>query len=293
MTRRIDIYKESFLIDINRDVNTRLKELDEFISILINLTDKLHDAKVSFEFWRQYLEVLIVKFTLHSASLSHIIKGTPLNKENKQIIYPDLGSIYLLARAQIESYLMFYYLNIQPKSNSEGQFRFFIYELSGLQQRQDFPSSEKYSQKKLDEKEQIKDLIEKIKSNDYFKNLSAKEQAKFISKKVSARLTGWESLIKDSHLKSDIFVHLWKLYSNYAHSEMISAIQIRDYVKNYDQMNQTIYMVVKQSLMLVCVSIFDIKNAFKSSEFVLNTYSSDLLTKIEMWNNIAKKNNGM
>jgi hypothetical protein len=146
-----------------------------------------------------------------------------------------------------------------------------------------------YAKKKQIEKEQINDIIEKIKCNDYFKNLPAKDQAKFISKRVAARLLGWESLINESHLKTEFFLHLWRLYSNYAHSEMISAIQIRDYANNSEQLNETIYMVVKQSLMLVCVAIYDINSTFKTSEIILNTYSNDILTKIEMWNKIAKK----
>jgi hypothetical protein len=266
------------------DFKIKLKDYKEFVSTLIEFTDNLHTAKVKTEYWKQYFEIQLFKFSLHSSSLAYLLEGTPIvAKSFKQIKYPDLGSIYLLCRAQIENYLMFYYLNIQPQTFEEGEFKYLLYELSGLTRRQEFDVSIKEQiLKKEKERLLIEDIIVKIKNNKYFKELPLSKQNQLLSDRPS-RTMGWEKLIECSQLDTEFFLGVWKLYSNYTHSEMIGSIQIKGYVEKPEELDRTLSSTLNQANMLTCIAIKDLVKLFKTSEIIYNTLTDDLRTKIEFW----------
>lgn len=270
------------------DYNTRLSDFLKFIDILDDFTDTLYLAKVKTEFWKQYLEILLVKLSLNSSSLAYLIKGTPIKSpKGKKIDYPDIGSIYLLGRAQIENYLMLYYLNFQPKTFEEGEFKYLLYELSGLNNRQLYNTSSKEGiLKKEKEKLEIDSIIEKIKENKYFIEMPVQNQNYLLDKKPS-RIMGWEKLIEASPLDKEFFLTTWKLYSNFSHSEMIGSIQIKDYIKNRAVLNSSLCSVLNIANMIVCTTIKDLVGNFKTSEIVFNTLSTELKTKINFYQRAA------
>lgn len=276
---------ELFARSRNKDFSARLKEFHEFIETLILLTDKLHDAKVSAEYWKQHLEILAVKFTLHSSSLALLFKGTPIKNiaSGKPITYPDIGSIFLLSRAHLESYLMFYYLNVQPKTFEEGEFRYLLYEVSGLAHRQQNDAvMPEHIVKKEKEKKEMDELLEKIKQNKFFQNLPIQKQNHLLETKP-ARLIGWEKLIASSHLHTEFVLGLWKLQSNYAHSEMVSAMQMKGYAYNRNQVDEVLFFALERSITLVCVMIKDLVKMFKTAEITYIAFPLPLTIKIDFW----------
>lgn len=270
--------------NITFDLNSNLSDYLKFIDILNNLTDNLHTEKVKTEFWKQFLEILLVKLSLNSSSLAYLIRGTPIKSpKGEKIDYPDLGSIYLLGRAQIENYLMLYYLNFQPKTFEEGEFRYLLYELSGLNNRQQFDATTRESiLKKQKEKVDIDLIIEKIKNNKYFQELPKQKQNHLLENKPS-RIIGWEKLIETSHLNRQLFLNTWKLYSNYSHSELIGSIQIKDFFKNRVELNSSLCTALNIANMIVCTTIIDLVKKFEPSEILFNSLSTELNTKINFY----------
>jgi hypothetical protein len=221
------------------------------------------------------------------------MKGTPIkiNKKGKTITYQDIGTIYLLVRAQIENYLMFYYLNIQPETFEQGEFRYLLYELSGLSHRQQFNvGTEDQRLKKENEKKEIDVLMDKIKQNKYFLNLPKREQNQLLKSRPS-RTMGWEKLIENSQLNTEFFLGVWRLYSNYSHSEMIGSIQMKAYIKKPDELRRVLFSTLQHTNMLTCVAIKDLVKLFKTSEIVYNTLPIELKTKIEFWHQMAIEQN--
>jgi len=267
------------------DFSARLKDYNDFVSTLIEFTDNLYTAQVKTEYWKRYLEVQLFKFSMHSSTLAFLIEGTPIKMRRNEtpIIYPDLGSIFLLVRAQIENYLMFYYLNIQPQTFEEGEFRYLLYELSGLSHRQLFKViTEEQKLKKENERLEIDILIDKIKHNKHFQNLTTQEQSQLLKNRPS-RTMGWEKLIESSHLCTEFFGVIWKLYSNYSHSEMIGSIQLKSYITNKDELNRTLFTTLKLTNMLTCIAIKDLVKLFKTSEILYNSLTIELKIKIDFW----------
>jgi len=271
-----------------KDFESNLKDLDKHIKLLIDLTDNLKKKEIKVEVWKNYLEVLLVKFTLHSLSFNQLLKGTNIKVYEKEFLYPDIATLFLIERSQIETYLTFYYLNIQPESYEEGQFRFLLFELSGLSSRQKFDVSTNsiYHEKKENEKKTIEILINKINSNIFFQNLT-KQQRLHLLKERPAKIIGWEKLIIQSHLNTEIFLPTWKLYSNYAHSEMNSLIQLKTYFKKRDELNNTLNQILIQEIMLVSILIKDLVKLSKSIEEVYNEYPQELKNNVDFFQRIG------
>jgi len=275
------------------DIDGSMEDYRSYVDALGYITNKLHEGKVEVPHWRAYEEAQILKFILHSSSILQLIKGTPLKSVStgEDVLVKDLSSILLLIRAQIENYLVLEYLTMQPKSDDEGELRFWFYELSGLAHRQKYIAREKeFIEKKAREKQQIAALILKILHSPLFPTLLPDLQKNLKSgKRLNKVLPSIESLIAGSSLATDLFQSSWKLYSNYAHSELLSSMQLNGYVMNPKEQSKMIFNAFQLSTMLVCKVIKDLVALFPTSEIVYNTLPETLTTKIDFWSKAVEQ----
>src|SRR5690606_8609204 len=112
------------------------------------------------------------------------------------------------------------YLYFNELSRDEQIFRYNLWRISGFMSRQDFGKTkeEKFIKKLIKEKVEIKELKETIKKSPFYLKLKKQELWK-LDKYGLPRLISWSSLLDQSILKNDLFDKVYKLYSNYAHSE--------------------------------------------------------------------------
>ncbi|MBB1192736.1 hypothetical protein DNC80_03530, partial [Flavobacterium sp. SOK18b] len=82
----------------------------------------------------------------------------------------------------------------------------------------------------------------------------------------------------------------YKLYSNYAHSEFISLIQLNGSDTLHKNSNDN-KMHLKNALRIInminCVSIIELKNKFECTLKTFNNLEESTKEKIEFWNHIA------
>lgn len=268
--------------DLENNLNEFIEDLNSLTDTLCYLTDSLSDGKVKLEIWKKYFEILLVKFSFHSFSLVHLLKGTPIQFKKKSVLYPDLGSILVLNRAMIECFVTFYYLNIEPENDAVGEFRQLRYQIEGLNNRQSYETGSKnLSQKKEDEKKLIEELKLKLSSNLYFQQLSIKEQKELLNDK--AQKIGWLKLIENSPLKDGHFKTIWKVFSNSAHSEYIGSIQLIEYLNKPLERNELLMLSAKLASIMNCLLIKHLKDKYKTAEIVYNTLPLDTINLIEDW----------
>ena len=70
-----------------------------------------------------------------------------------------MSSLYLIYRAQIECYLMLHYINLSLSNDDEGEFRYSMYQISGLNERQNYIVSEPDFKQKQKSELEIKNKI--------------------------------------------------------------------------------------------------------------------------------------
>ena len=99
-------------------------------------------------------------------------------------------------------------------------------------------------------------------------------------------------MIEGSSLDTKSFGSTYSLFSNYAHSEYLSLLQIQESKFNYS--NKEIRSFINYSLstvkMLHCQLIFHLTARYKSAEILFNAVNSDLQRTINFWSKIATKN---
>lgn len=274
----------------NKNFNLLKISLLETNKIIVSMTNHLYEEKIQIEFWQEHLEILLVKYSLHSASIVKILEGIEIiDIHGKKVVLQDISSLRILIRSLIENYLTLFDLFFSSENKSEKEFRFYLYELGGLLSRQKFEATEKENiTKKEKEKLRISEIEELIKKNEYFQNLSSQKQ-KEILKDKRAREIGWEKLITKSDIQSELFGTIWKLFSNTAHSELLGAIQLKDLLKSGNQkMNDEICTSIFTCVMLNSNLIANLETLFPSTSKVFDNIPTKLLYKIKAWSKLAK-----
>jgi hypothetical protein len=270
-----------------QNLNVAISDLDDCLAVLCRINGEMAQRKIEIKSWQRYLEIQSIKFIFHTSSLVQLLRGTLLKSESKLIF--DLGSIFLLRRAQLENYLMFYYLNIQPQANDEGELRKLFFDLGGLVHRQGYnATTDEHVQQKQKEADKIEVLVEKIKANTSFQSLPLQKRNDLL-KRMPPRILGWEQMITSSHLKTTETIQLWKYYSNYAHSEMIGITQMAEFLQNPAELDGIIYITAEQTLITTLILLEDFFTTFPELIDIKAKLPLLFKAKIEFWNKIGKE----
>ena len=128
------------------------------------------------------------------------------------ISFFDAGSINVLGRAALESFLVFNYVFIEPRSDDEKDFRYYLWLYASYRDKQKFsPRS-------------IGALKEKINNNSVFKQLDIKKKEKLL--KGEWRLHSWTNIGMSAGLSEILAKQFYGHLCNYAHSGCKSVQQI-------------------------------------------------------------------
>lgn len=276
-------------IHINEEKNN-LTFLDHYIeassNLIVAITEKLATEKVQLKRHEDYFEVHYFKFVLQTLSLKHLFEKTPFKSIKPDLNLHDLSTIYNCSRSLVESFLTINYLYYNCKSDEQATFRYLLYIVSGLNHRQSYPvPSEDMKKKKAFEKTEIDKTVAEIKTNTYFTTLLEWKQNDLMGK-LPAFEMGMKQMISESGLDNDIFHTMWRLFSNYSHSEYIEAMQLREYLKNITRFNDAIYNAYRICFMLNCYQIIKLTERFEQAKQLFNEQSLELRTIIEFYNQL-------
>lgn len=275
-------------------------------SVLIDVLFKLRKALTGTQINMRELNCkplscdILFKFTMNAITLSNILNGSKfitgvstktikvkfynipsrfiiyvikffsriIKKPNKLKFY-DISSIFVLLRELLENYLTFNYLFINSKSSKDIDLKISLYKYRGLQRRQNYQLIPNNHQTIIKEKIELEKLKKRILNNPSKNNYDKiKNWEKFLESANKNKLFTWTEMIENSKLDTDYFVSLWALFSNYAHSEYISIIQIKDAYNNSDK--SLLYektKVYESLLILLSLTIKEFVELFRDSLF--------------------------
>ena len=274
------------LPDIQKSLDYVLKGHAEVLQSLYESQPKLEEGEV-------YIETLIMKMIFTSKSVLELSKGKEFVslKGDKKFEIIDIPSIYILTRSIIEIFLTLEYLYFNELEREERLFRYDLWRISGFMSRQYHLGKlqNQNAEKLKKEKILIDELKLKLKENKYYSSLK-KQQIWKLDKYGLPRLISWIDLLKQSSLK-DRFLNMYRLYSNYAHSEYLSMIQI-----NEISLNKSIpfnISATKTSLnnvrMINCMTILLLSEKFNCVALTYQSLDEKLRFTIEFWEKISKK----
>ena len=178
-------------------------------------------------------ESLAVKFFEHSASIVFLYKDTTLPEIKLRFF--DLASLNIIARAMIENFLVFYYVFSEPKNDEEKDFRYLVYWISGLIERQNYSIESPQGKIILaNERIVIEKIIERLEKNSHFIDLGQKQRERIL-RRGEWGLKVWTEIALSAGLNESNSNAFYKFLCGYAHSGSLSLQQIQQTVTKADK----------------------------------------------------------
>jgi len=282
--------KELYLID---SVPATFESLELITKASTELIQSIYDSKPKLGEGEVFIETLSIKILLATKSIIELGKGTKVSALTKDsnVRLLDFPSINIITRSIIEAFLTLEYLFFNDLEVEERNFRFYIWQISGYKARQGFFNErgelkENINDKLKTELSEIKRLKIIIEKSPYYINIDKHSLHKLDTYGLP-RLVSWLKLLKQSILKTSIFEISYKLYSNYAHSEFISLIQMngKDTLnKGSKENDKSILNSLRVVKMINCIAIVGLKNKFEFASKVFEQYDEETKTTILFWN---------
>lgn len=271
------------------NLSSLIPSLEKILQENAFVVQSFYDTKPELGIGEVYQETLLIKMIFASRSILELSKGTEfgiLKKKERPLII-DRSSLYILTRSVIESFLTLEYLYFNDLTREEQVFRYNLWRISGFMARQDFgkTKNKKFFSKMEREKSEIKKLKETIKTSPYYSKLKEQQLWK-LDKYGLPRIMSWSVLIKQSVLKTDLFEKVYKLYSNYAHSEFIAMIQLNEgkFSKSDKFNTETTITTLNNIRVINCVSIISFINKYKFAKDKYMEIDESSRYIIEFWN---------
>jgi hypothetical protein len=234
-------------------------------------------------------EGLAVKFLIHALSILYLKRGTILpDFPLMSVRFVDPGSINVLVRAALETYLSFHFVFAAPLSTDDQNYRYWAYKAAGLVGRQQLNTSTlEHAKKQLDEKVILTNLHNMLDSNCIFQQLSKKQQT-FVKqgnwRQYPQEQVSWKQIALSAGLSTTIATTMYGHLSGYAHSDSLSIMQISQSLNNKEQDH-----ITNSSMMTTNIAaanfINDFSKIFSLAKAALDSYPNghnivDLWTKI-------------
>ncbi|SFZ95162.1 hypothetical protein SAMN05428642_1094 [Flaviramulus basaltis] len=292
-----DRERAQILIDQANSLNLQslIPQVNEILKANAFVIQSIYDAKPNFANGEVFLETLLIKMNFTSRSIFELSKGIEFSilgrSEKAEII--DRSSIYILTRSIIEAFLTLEYLFFNNLEREEQIFRYQLWRISGFMSRQDFgkTANQKFLDKMEREKIEIEKLKEGVKKSPFYPSLKKQDLWK-LDKFGLPRIMSWSSLLTQSVLNNSHFDRLYKLYSNYAHSEFISIIQLNEgKLSSSNSFNiETTVTSLNNVRILSCVALMELVNRYGFAKERYLEVDESLRVAIEFWDKFGRNN---
>lgn len=201
------------------------KEYIKLLEILIKIVEANKGIHAGSDDRVLDAEGLALKFFGHACSAIYLYRSTTIPEVKASFF--DVGSINVLGRAALETFLVFHYVFVDPTSEQEKDFRYLSWLLAGLLEMQEYTVQSSKGKELLSaEAKLIAPLQEKLADNPYFLKLSH-NQRKNLMQKGEWRLDSWKDIGLSAGLDETHAKKFYYYLCGYAHAGNISVLQLR------------------------------------------------------------------
>lgn len=202
----------------------RESEYERLLKVLIEVTEANKGFVAGDDDRVLDAEGLALKFVFHAASALYLYRSTSLPEFGASFFDP--GSVNVLCRAALETFLVFHYVFVEPQSDEDRDCRYMAWVLGGYLERQELPVWSAQGRAVLErEARLISPLTEKLKVNAAFRSLPAAEQKKLL--KGEWRLRSWTKIARSAGLHDVNAKAFYSYLCGYAHAGNLSVLQMR------------------------------------------------------------------
>lgn len=244
------------------DIKEQLEEYHKLVDTLIYLNETLREEEVIIQYWEKYSETLLLKFALHGLTVYDILQGHTLKSRyyekelsGKSII--DAASAKVVLRSQLETFLMYHYIYVNPESDDEKQLRYHAWIYSSILSRQNFPFQSEYArQQREKDQKAMEDAKKEMQGLSSFQRLSEKQKKGLLDVGTGKLFNNWSTILKETgfsekHALSVMYYH-WSIY---AHAEGLSAVQLTGSAFTVKKQGLDMLLDLQSSKFMICLMI--------------------------------------
>ncbi len=167
---------------------------------------------------------LVSKFVFHAASALYLYRSTSLPELGASFFDP--GSVNVVCRAALETFLVFHYVFVEPKSDQDRDCRYMAWVLAGYRERLGFPVWSAKGRAVLEREAcLIGPLTDRLKANATFGGFPPRHQKKLL--KGEWRLRSWTEISRSAGLHDINAKAFYSYLCGYAHAGNLSVLQMR------------------------------------------------------------------
>ena len=197
------------------------------LDLFIRLVESQAGKKIkSGDEWLNDAQVLATKLFRHLVSMQTLAAGATVEHDGiPAVFFIDHASVKVVARAALETYLVFFYL-YGNSDQSLCEFRHTTWCLGGLVDRQQFHVSTEQGREVLArEKKQIEELKSRIESSPEIRAYTEKQRKKLLEGDWRIG-NGWADLGVSAGFHEKYFKNIYGYLCGYSHSSYLSALQV-------------------------------------------------------------------
>jgi len=202
------------------------QDLNTLLELFVELVQSQAGQEVrDGEAWLNDRQTLATKLYRHLHSMRQLGTGSVLLFRGQGSSFIDHSSVKVLARASLETYLVFYYI-FGKNDLEESRFRHTSWVLGGLMDRQNFVATTSASQRvRAVEWKQVLSLREKLQSHRSFHFFTKKQQGKLLDGEWKTG-KAWDDLAINAGFHPIYFRNIYSFLCGYSHSSYASALQV-------------------------------------------------------------------
>jgi hypothetical protein len=185
-----------------------------------------------------------------------------------KVFFVDHASVKVIARAALETYLVFFYL-YGNSDRSLSEFRHKTWHLGGLADRQKYHTSTQQGREVLArEKKELEELRAEIESSPHFLTYTKKQRKNLIDGNWRIGVS-WTDLGISAGLHEKYFKNVYGYLCGYSHSSYLSALQVGQAQSIEDQQILT-QSILGIGVVLMAHFAFSYSSAFSDANAVLS-----------------------
>ena len=246
------------------------RDYSTLLSLFIQLVDSQAGRKIpAGDAWLNDAQVLATKLFQHLVSMQSLANGATIaHKGAPSIFFIDHASVKVVARAALETYLVFFYL-FGSSDLSLCEFRHKTWKLGGLADRQKFDIfMQEHRDVLLRERASIERLAHEIEGSSHITDYSAKQRIKLLEGEWRTG-SGWADLGKNAGFHEAYFRNIYSYLCGYSHASYLSALQVGQARSLNDQTMLT-HFVLGIGVVLMAHFAFSYSSRFEAASAVLN-----------------------
>jgi hypothetical protein len=180
-------------------------------------------------------QYLALKLFAHGASAHWLFQGTnaPVPESRGGAAFTDFGSIAVIARAALETYLTFFEVFVSPSTEDEFEFQYCLWHLAGQVILEDLePSDESLRENYLGAQADIAELRERLQATELFSRMTSRQQERVLQ---GWRRRDWRMIAEAAGIGLGFIRRIYSYYSGFVHSDALTSSQLFSAQTRQDQ----------------------------------------------------------